>query len=368
MAAIVEGGIESPASRLGSVLPADSLTKTLNEVGFVAIDKAFGPAWCQLIRDEMDTLASSMLFTQSGNFLSKLVPESTGEQGSLSGVPSNVEKVAVIKPGVLELDVVVGGKVVCKPECEMLAPEIWRLMSDEMPKLVEVFNKACPSLELTHLDQMKLQINRGDGGCFPLHFDTTAQVSSRHLTCILYLNPDWQEDHGGCIRLYPLPYENHDIAPLNDRLVMFCSTQMLHRVMPSSAERYCFSLWFASKSGRPFPNRLRSWQRPTDEQLDDGQAKQLQEQEEEQNQVLAFLFQTNRRKTLSKILYAQEWDESCREAFNEPTTRHIVSSSMELHWLEVRRLEREMDPDTLSFLKEMLPLKSEISTHHQQND
>ena len=36
---------------------------------------------------------------------------------------------------------------------------------------------------------VKLQHNRGGGGCFPLHYDNPGPPSRRALTCILYLNP-----------------------------------------------------------------------------------------------------------------------------------------------------------------------------------
>ena len=41
-----------------------------------------------------------------------------------------------------------------------------------------------------------------------------------------------------------------DIPPLNDRLVLFSSQHLAHRVLPSSAERCCFTIWL-SAGGRP---------------------------------------------------------------------------------------------------------------------
>eukprot|EP01125_Pyxidicula_operculata_P012522 TRINITY_DN4114_c0_g1_i1.p1 TRINITY_DN4114_c0_g1~~TRINITY_DN4114_c0_g1_i1.p1 ORF type:complete len:259 (-),score=35.01 TRINITY_DN4114_c0_g1_i1:24-800(-) len=233
--------MELPSTRLRQALPQDSLSETLETRGFSVIDNAFGEEWCKTIREEMDILFDSDLFVASKNKLS-----AEGENKIIGHV--------LDKPGIYELDMVVDGKVICKPEVFLLAENIKSLYEEEMPKLVEVFNRACPELELVNLDQMKLQINKGIGGCFPLHFDTKTEISSRHLTAILYLNEDWQPGNGGELRLYPLPYKEEDVAPKMDRLAIFCSHQMLHRVMPAKTPRYCFSLWFGSKSSTPFPS------------------------------------------------------------------------------------------------------------------
>eukprot|EP00664_Eupelagonemidae_sp_cell27_P009852 gene9852-7414_t len=59
-------------------------------------------------------------------------------------------------------------------------------------------------LRLDGLDQVKVQYNEGAGGCFPMHFDTRrCRQSRRHLTMVLYLNPLWEPQHGGELRLFP---------------------------------------------------------------------------------------------------------------------------------------------------------------------
>jgi hypothetical protein len=49
---------------------------------------------------------------------------------------------------------------------------------------------------------------------------------------------------GGELRLYPFPHGALDIAPIDDRLVLFDSSRMLHRVLPSTRQRICVSVWF----------------------------------------------------------------------------------------------------------------------------
>jgi hypothetical protein len=49
------------------------------------------------------------------------------------------------------------------------------------------------------------------------------------VTAIFYLNQHWKPSHGGQLRLYPFPAPPVDIQPLQDRLVLFATTRMLHR-------------------------------------------------------------------------------------------------------------------------------------------
>ncbi|PSC70828.1 coiled-coil domain-containing 94-like protein isoform A [Micractinium conductrix] len=90
----------------------------------------------------------------------------------------------------------------------------------------------------------------GHGGCFPMHFDTDSSLDTRRVTTIWYLNPGWRPGDGGELRVYPFPQSPVDIAPLNDRMVLFSSQRMLHRVLPSQAERYCFTIWLSEGGAR----------------------------------------------------------------------------------------------------------------------
>ena len=92
-----------------------------------------------------------------------------------------------------------------------------------------------------------------------MHYDTSSKHSQREMTAILYLNEGWEEGDGGELRLFPFPLGEVDFAPRNDRLAIFNSTEMLHRVMPATAPRACLSLWFARADDAPpvrLPRRL----------------------------------------------------------------------------------------------------------------
>jgi len=96
----------------------------------------------------------------------------------------------------------------------------------------------------------KLAVCIGDGSYYDKHYDNSGAGDLRKLTVLLYLNPNWREELGGCFRLF-LPdhfvtrQENSqrqqdtdgfffkDIAPLNDRLLVFWSDRIVHSVLPS---------------------------------------------------------------------------------------------------------------------------------------
>ncbi|CAK9015200.1 unnamed protein product [Durusdinium trenchii] len=90
---------------------------------------------------------------------------------------------------------------------------------------------------------LKVQRNGGQGGCFPCHYDNSGPPSKRSITCLVYLNPDWTDGDGGELVLHPFLEPDIIIAPLMRRAVFFRSDLILHSVRPSSAERFCFTLW-----------------------------------------------------------------------------------------------------------------------------
>ena len=89
----------------------------------------------------------------------------------------------------------------------------------------------------------------------------------RRLTAILYLNDDWQKQHGGALRLWPpgsagegegegagadaggaeakVKAEPHiDIAPIANRVVVFMSSAIEHQVCASFHPRVAITTWF----------------------------------------------------------------------------------------------------------------------------
>ena len=96
---------------------------------------------------------------------------------------------------------------------------------------------------------VKLQHNRGHGGCFPSHYDNPGGSNRRLLTCILYLNPGWTKGDGGELTLTPFLARSVRVRPRLDRLAVFYSDRVLHRVEPSRAERFCLTVWLDGVRG-----------------------------------------------------------------------------------------------------------------------
>jgi len=63
------------------------------------------------------------------------------------------------------------------------------------------------------------------------------------VTCIVYLNEGWKSGDGGELVLSPFLSPPVEIPPLMNRAVLFRSDVVLHRVLPSSKKRFCFSAW-----------------------------------------------------------------------------------------------------------------------------
>lgn len=85
------------------------------------------------------------------------------------------------------------------------------------------------------------------GGCFPFHYDNPGRPNKRCLTCLVYLNPSWKEGDGGELELLPFLRAPEIIAPVHDRLVVFRSDRVLHRVRPATRQRFCFTIWIDSE-------------------------------------------------------------------------------------------------------------------------
>jgi Rps23 Pro-64 3,4-dihydroxylase Tpa1-like proline 4-hydroxylase len=112
------------------------------------------------------------------------------------------------------------------------------------PHLLSCMDKQLPQLNLTSVPSaIKMQYNEGDGGCFPFHYDNPGPPSTRKLTCIIYLNPDWQSEDGGELVLLPFLSQPITIAPKMNTAVLFRSDLLLHRVNPSMSGRYCITIW-----------------------------------------------------------------------------------------------------------------------------
>jgi len=305
-----------------------SLTERLETSGFVVFDNAAGPAYCATVRQEIMTLFEAGLLQPSKNKLATR-RHSDGTVADGHELP---------KIGVFELDLVVNGEVRAEHVLGM-APCINKFWLEDGPKLVRRLTTACPTLALSGIDTIKLQYNNGSGGCFPMHYDTSSSHSEREMTAILYLNDAWEPGDGGELRVFPFPLEPVDFAPLNDRLALFNSTEMLHRVMPANAPRVCLSMWFArTKAARPVSLPLRL-------------PRELAS--EESAGVMKIVFNPSNRRLFSKVLFADEWEQSFRDAFGATAQ---VGEALALNKRDVLSAAARINADLLQVVRSCLPM------------
>jgi SM-20-related protein len=80
------------------------------------------------------------------------------------------------------------------------------------------------------------------GSFYQRHLDQFKKDDHRKLSLICYLNPGWQPEHGGQLRMH-LPNGPIDILPEAGRLVCFRSDQIEHEVLPALRERLSLTGW-----------------------------------------------------------------------------------------------------------------------------
>lgn len=88
------------------------------------------------------------------------------------------------------------------------------------------------------------------GAFYRRHMDQARGKSQRVVSCIAYLNPDWQTSHGGELRIFSGDTAQDtyiDIAPKGCTLVSFLSEGLYHEVRPTTVDRYAIAGWFRTR-------------------------------------------------------------------------------------------------------------------------
>lgn len=95
-----------------------------------------------------------------------------------------------------------------------------------------------------HLERTELHFAVYPPGAFYApHLDQFRDHSNRVFSVITYLNPDWQQGHGGELRIHHDDGSFLDIAPLHGRLVCFRSDKVLHEVLEAAKVRVSLTGW-----------------------------------------------------------------------------------------------------------------------------
>jgi len=144
-----------------------------------------------------------------------------------------------------------------------LRPEV---RSDKVLWLERAICTPTQAVYLDRLEQLRMAINSRlflglfefeghlavypPGARYRKHLDQFRDLGTRLVTCVLYLNPGWQSDWGGALRLYLEPGgegRSIDIPPRGGQLVTFLSRDFYHEVLPATHHRYSIAGWFRSR-------------------------------------------------------------------------------------------------------------------------
>lgn len=269
------------AAAIAPAIPA------LKRDGFAVVDGAFGETWCHLLRDDIITLAERRLLGRNATHLVR-----RGETAVLA------------KRAIYEAEPCVDAAA--RAAC----PRLTRLYEDD--GLARGLERGLG--ERLGRRTIKVQVNGGGGACFPLHFDSDPALDGRVATALLYLNPDWAPRDGGELRLLPFPRDPVDVEPVFDRLVVFSSRDMLHRVLPSAALRLCLTLWFYASDGGG-DRRAATAAAPPAGSLADPETRRL----------------------AARFRYRDAWAASIEESHDPSPSRDAALAN---HWADVARIEK----------------------------
>jgi SM-20-related protein len=86
------------------------------------------------------------------------------------------------------------------------------------------------------------------GAYYLRHFDRFRDDDLRSVTVVFYLNPDWQAEQGGALRIYLDERRSLDLLPEAGTLACFVSADFAHEVLPASRERLSLTGWFRRRS------------------------------------------------------------------------------------------------------------------------
>jgi len=119
------------------------------------------------------------------------------------------------------------------------APRPAKVFLDRLQSLCEYLNQ---SLYLSLKDYEIHFTIYPAGSYYKRHLDQFKKDDHRKLSVICYLNKEWEEQHGGQLRMY-LSDKAIDFLPLSGRLVCFRSDQIEHEVLPATRERLSLTGW-----------------------------------------------------------------------------------------------------------------------------
>jgi SM-20-related protein len=85
------------------------------------------------------------------------------------------------------------------------------------------------------------------GAGYARHVDQPQGTTRRRVSLVLYLNEDWEPEHGGVLRIHESDSRAFDIEPVAGRLVCFLTTGREHEVLAARRERLSISGWYRAR-------------------------------------------------------------------------------------------------------------------------
>ena len=224
------------------------------------------------------------------------------------------------KPGIYEMDL---HDASARKHAPVLR-DVFRILG---PELAKAAAEALPALGLASDDQpaIKLQMNRG--GAFPMHYDNPGPPNLRGITCVVYLNPEWEESEGGQIELLPFLGRRVVVAPTMNRAVFFRSDRILHSVAPwqgaADRPRFCFSVWINARE-MPESKLTRDHLRFTS-----------------YDQAASFFASSPLQRVISRAIYAEEYEASLRRCMQSTPGEDVMLAQ---HHATIAALARQLKP------------------------
>ncbi len=158
------------------------------------------------------------------------------------------EKKGLFKPAAIGRD---NPKIVSDVRSDVIAwlsPEDAGPAGREYLKMMDVLKGKFNEKYFMGLDSYECHFAKyAEGSFYREHMDVKVGVSTRKISTVLYLNPDWKASDGGTLRLYN-PERAKDllqgILPTMGRFVTFLSDEIPHEVTESNRERRSLTGWF----------------------------------------------------------------------------------------------------------------------------
>ncbi|MDQ3394242.1 MAG: 2OG-Fe(II) oxygenase [Bacteroidota bacterium] len=137
---------------------------------------------------------------------------------------------------------------------EIRGDKVMWLNNDNLSALQKVYLQKVEELRLMCNQELYLGLNSFEchfsqyppNSFYKKHIDQFKETRHRVISCLLYLNFDWNEEFGGQLRIYTPeddPDKFIDIIPHAGTFVCFRSDDIPHEVLPTYKERFSVTGW-----------------------------------------------------------------------------------------------------------------------------